>query len=468
MAKGKANRNDKKKADSPQSSTDAQSQDEADNASEEGSVSLRLQQHVLNIFRDACAEPLGSDLEPVIQKVKQHLYNRDFAEAFGSDPHLWAYAARWSPSRALAYLQIFQDIAPFITDGERTTPAPTSEMSLMSLRDPDDRPRINNALPPPYTNGAGPSDAEAKRAILVEKKSGAMIDKPPGYDEDATVPGYEHPPSYGAHVDIPQPAAEEVKPGLRIACLGGGAGAELVASAAWLRLHSSRIHEDTESKAEEHTIDSDSLDVCCVDVANWASVVLRLDEAIKKPPTISKYASTAAKAANISLLPSESMTSKSIQQDLLDANLDCIRPLFQTSDLITMMFTLNELYSTSVSKTQRLLFELTVAASPGTLFLVVDSPGSYSTVTLNGTEKKYPMQWLLDHTLLEASRNTRILPRGKHWQKVLSDDSRWFRLPKGLQYPIELENMRYQIHLYRRLGVGEDPTTPGPSLRAAR
>ncbi|KAF2220416.1 hypothetical protein BDZ85DRAFT_241005 [Elsinoe ampelina] len=380
MAKGKASRNDKKKADSPQSSKDAQSQIEADDASGESSVSLKLQQHVLNIFRDACAEPLGSDLEPVIQKVKQHLYNRDFAEAFGSDAHLWAYAARWSPSRALAYLQIFQDIAPFITDGERTTPAPNNEMT----------------------------------------------------------------------------------------CLGGGAGAELVASAAWLRLHSSSIHEDAEPEAEEHTIDSDSLDVCCVDIANWASVVLRLDEAIKKPPTITKYASTAAKAANTSLLPPESMTSKSIQQDLLDANLDCIRPLFQTSDLVTMMFTLNELYSTSVSKTQRLLFELTVATSPGTLFLVVDSPGSYSTVTLNGTEKKYPMQWLLDHTLLEASRNTRILPRGKHWQKVLSDDSRWFRLPKGLQYPIELENMRYQIHLYRRLGVGEDSTTPGPSLRVAR
>ncbi|KAF4554970.1 25S rRNA (uridine(2843)-N(3))-methyltransferase-like protein [Elsinoe fawcettii] len=464
MAKGKGNRSDKKKADSPQSSRDAQSQHDQDGPSEESAVSLKLQQHVLNIFRDACAEPLGSDLEPVIQKVKQHLYNRDFTGAFGSDPHLWAYAARWSPSRALAYLQIFQDISPFVTDGERTTPAPTNESGLIVLSVADGEVRINNALPPPYTNGAGPSDAEAKNARLAEKKTGTIVDKPPGYDEDAAVPGYEHPPSYGAHVDLPQPAAEEVKPGLRIACLGGGAGAELVASAAWLRLHSATSSEDADTEGDEHTIDPDSLDVCCVDIANWASVVLRLDEAIKKPPAISKYASAVAKAANISLLPAEGMTSKAIQQDLLDANLDCIRPLFQTSDLVTMMFTLNELYSTSVSKTQRLLFELTVATSPGALFLVVDSPGSYSTVTLNGTEKRYPMSWLLDHTLLEASRNTRILPRGKHWQKVLSDDSRWFRLPKGLQYPIELENMRYQIHLYRRLGVGEDPTASGPSL----
>lgn len=465
MAKGKSAKAEKRRVDPPQSSRDAQSEPEGTATVGEGQVPMKLQQHVLNIFRDACAEPLGSDLEPVIQKVKQHLYNRDFTGAFGRDPHLWAYAARWSPSRALAYLQIFEDISPFVTDGDRTTPAPVEEMSALVLRERGQR--LNNADPPPYTNGQGPSDLFVQLAAMSEKKAGTSADKPPGYDEDTQVPGYENPPSYGAHVDIPQQTEDDMKPGLRIACLGGGAGAELVASAAWLRLQSDKAAEDPEFEGEPLGIDSDSLDVCCVDIANWASVVLRLDEAIKKAPSISKYASAAAKAANVALLPSEAMTSKSIQQDLLDVNLDLIRPLFRNSDIITMMFTLNELYSASVSKTQRLLFELTVAAQPGTLFLVVDSPGSYSSVMLNGTEKKYPMQWLLDHTLLEASRNTRILPRGKHWQKVLSDDSRRFRLPKGLEYPIELENMRYQIHLYRRLGVGEDPTrgeASGPNL----
>ncbi|PNS16373.1 hypothetical protein CAC42_107 [Sphaceloma murrayae] len=464
MAKGKAARPDKKKADSPQSSRNAQeASDGTGFHTAEGAMPLELQQQVLNVFKEACAGALGSDLEPVVQTVKQHLFNRDFAAAFGSDRHLWAYAARWSPSRALAYLQIFEDISPFVTDGERTTPAPVEEMKALTLQSQNGKQRLNSADPPPYTNGQGPSDLFVRLAAMAKKASDA-VDKPPGYNEDTQVPGYEHPPSYGAHVDLPQPVTEDVKPGLRIACLGGGAGAELVASAAWLSLQSRKASEDPEAEGESTVIDADSLDVCCVDIARWADIVLKLDESIKKPPTLSKYASAAARTANVALLPAEAMTSKSMQQDLLDANLDCMRPLFQTSDLITMMFTLNELYSTSVSKTQRLLFELTVATSPGTLFLVVDSPGSYSTVTLNGTEKKYPMQWLLDHTLLEASRHTRILPRGNHWQKVLTDDSRWFRLPKGLQYPIDLENMRYQIHLYRRLGVGEDPTAPGPSL----
>jgi 25S rRNA (uracil2843-N3)-methyltransferase len=37
------------------------------------------------------------------------------------------------------------------------------------------------------------------------------------------------------------------------------------------------------------------------------------------------------------------------------------------------------------------------------------------------------------------------------WEKIHEDESRWFRLASTLQYPIELENMRMQLHLYRRL-----------------
>jgi 25S rRNA (uracil2843-N3)-methyltransferase len=73
---------------------------------------------------------------------------------------------------------------------------------------------------------------------------------------------------------------------------------------------------------------------------------------------------------------------------------------------------------------------------------------------LNGAEKKYPMQWLLDHTLLKQA-NGNLNERGKEeivrWEKVKEDDSRWYRLDERLRYPIELENMRMQVHLYRKL-----------------
>jgi 25S rRNA (uracil2843-N3)-methyltransferase len=90
----------------------------------------------------------------------------------------------------------------------------------------------------------------------------------------------------------------------------------------------------------------------------------------------------------------------------------------------------------------------------GAILLVVDSPGSYSTINLNGAEKKYPMQWLLDHTLLEqASSDAKESAHadGAKWEKVHEEESRWFRLDASLAYPIDLENMRMQVHLYRRL-----------------
>ena len=81
--------------------------------------------------------------------------------------------------------------------------------------------------------------------------------------------------------------------------------------------------------------------------------------------------------------------------------------------------------------------------------MVIDSAGSYSEVTLNGNTKKYPMQWLLDYTLLENCK--RETTSGSiTWTKIQGNDGVWFRLPEGLKYPLELENMRYQIHLYKR------------------
>ena len=86
--------------------------------------------------------------------------------------------------------------------------------------------------------------------------------------------------------------------------------------------------------------------------------------------------------------------------------------------------------------------------------MVVDSPGSYSTVGLNQTQppregkelggKKYPMHWFLEHTLLEAGG-------GKRWEKVYVEEGRWFRLDRGLRYPIALEDMRMWVGVYRRV-----------------
>lgn len=313
-----------------------------------------LQQRCLNIFRDALQTD-GQDSKTV-QEVKGHLYNRDFATAFGHENYLKVYASRWSPSRALGYLQVLGDIHQLISQNR---------------------------------------------------------------EEETGVPK-----------------------ALDVVCLGGGAGAELVAFAGWCSQHMNK-----ESRERLH--------LRLLDIANWDTVVKALHKCVITPPELSKYASAAAKEANSPLLPEAVFEVAFKQLDILSWPEEDLKATASSANLVTLMFTLNELYSTSLPTTQRLLTHLTIFMRPGSYLLVVDSPGSYSTVSINGTEKKYPMQWLLDYTLLGTGKKG-VRDEDVKWEKAMSDESRWFRLPGGLRYPIELENMRYQIHLYRRLGEGTE------------
>ena len=318
---------------------------------------LKLQQQCLDIFNDALSP--GVDDTTNLQDVKGHLYNRDFIAAFGRDEYLRVYASRWSPSRALGYLQVLADVQGYVLHGNEPS-----------------RPGQSN--------------------------------------QDA----------------------------IEVVCLGGGAGAEAVALAGWL-------------SAAMELMPGAVLQVCFVDIAAWSATVDALHKRCVTAPELSKYASITAREANKPCVRAEAYSCSFQQQDVLDWPEDALRLVVTPETrLVTLLFTLNELYSTSVPKTQRLLSKLTATMAAGALILVVDSPGSYSTLTLNGAEKKYPMQWLLDHTLLGSPQKAGVEQAAK-WEKVVSDESRWFRLPKGLQYPIELENMRYQIHLYRRLADSE-------------
>lgn len=222
---------------------------------------------------------------------------------------------------------------------------------------------------------------------------------------------------------------------LKVLSVGGGAGAELVSIAGWHNLTAAARDIEPEQA---------SLDVKLVDIAAWQPISDKLCEAATSMPVLSKYASAALREANAPMVSKDHFQATCDQADVLEWNEEKVAAQAGSIDLVTIMFTLNELYSTSVPKTQRLLKNLTASMREGAYLLVVDSPGSYSTVAINGVEKKYPMQWLLDHTLLGRHPETAL------WEKVLTNESQWFRLPEGLEYPLELENMRYQIHLFRR------------------
>ena len=302
-------------------------------------IPLELQQSILDQFRHAFSFTDATNLRQTIQEVKGHLYNRDFASAFGRSDYLSAYALRWSASRALCYAEIFA--------------------------------------------------------------------------------GLEFPQN-------PPVASDPQERASRVVCIGGGAGAEVVGLAA--ALHAS----DTK------------LQLTAVDVADWSSTLERLGNMLVHPPPLSAYASEAVRKSNRSMIESERLHVKFVQQDILECRDEPLKEMLMGVGLCTIMFTLNELFSSSISKTTALLLGLGEVMEVGACLLVVDSPGSYSEVKLGKEQtKQYPMKWLLDHALMEVAR-------GK-WEKVMDNDSTWFRVEKQLKYPIELENMRYQIHVYRRL-----------------
>lgn len=252
--------------------------------------------------------------------------------------------------------------------------------------------------------------------------------------------------------DLASPSTR--KSSLKVVCFGGGA-AEVIAFGGFLKFLNNTMSTDT-TVAEELvnlslSASGPGINLHLVDTAQWGDTVQMLSSGLHTPPPLSKYASSAAREANSALLPAGSITTTFQANDVLDLSQDHLNNIAgKRPVLLTLFFTLNELYAASIGKTTALLLKLTLVAKPGTLLLVVDSPGSYSETTVGKDAKKYPIQWLLDHALLETEKS-----RGEEstasWRKLFSDDSRWFRLPDSLRYPIPLENMRYQISLYQRL-----------------
>jgi 25S rRNA (uracil2843-N3)-methyltransferase len=330
----------------------------------------RHQQRVLDVFRRAFDNVLTSpNLTATLQSVKQALYDRDFAKAFGDQEHLAVYAARWSPTRALCYASVLGGIKEHL----ELLPAPTS--------------------PTDTTPGDGDKDG----------------------DETETTAD-----------DLPEPQQ------LKILSIGG-CTAELAAFGAFINQHPSL-----------------SASMTLLDSGPWETAIANLTAALTTPPPVSKYASEAVKLASKDpLVPASYFTPTFTQQDALTLDKTQFTSLLGTKPLlITILFTLNELFTASgIGKTTAFLLNLTAAVPPGSLLLVVDSPGSYSETSVGKEAKRYPMQWLLDRIMLGTQREP---VEGRRWAKVESQDSVWFRLASdALEYPIPLENMRYQMHLYR-------------------
>lgn len=343
------------------------------------------QQRLLDIFSNAFNKTLSSDeFTTMLQEIKQALFNREFATAFGREDYLEAYAARWSPTRALCYATV-----------------------LLSIKR-----HLNKILIPD-------KETPGKESDLGQTKGETTSNENDKLEQDVAA-GIE-----SIKLDSTSPSRNASLHMLSV----GGCAAEHIAFASYIQATSTYGH------------------LTLLDSGPWAQVVSLLESSTVNPPPISKYASAARQAANRPMLGKDQLSLAFVQKDVLNFDLDSLSAQCadgKTPILLTMLFTLNELYTTAgIGKTTKFLKNLGQVLAPDSLVLVVDSPGSYSEAALGKEKKKYPMQWILDHTLIETETP------GYSWEKLQSDDSTWFRLSEDLSYPIALEDMRYQMHLYR-------------------
>ncbi|RGP79177.1 hypothetical protein FLONG3_2748 [Fusarium longipes] len=346
------------------------------------------QQRLLDIFSSAFSKTLTSDdFTGLLQEIKQALFNREFATAFGREDYLEAYAARWSPTRALCYATVLLSIKDHL-DG-------------ILIRDKE---TAQEEPGPSQTQGEMTGDENDS----LERDAASGIESIKHLKLDETSPS--------RHSSLHMLSV-------------GGCAAEHIAFASYIETTSTNGH------------------LTLLDSGPWAQVVSLLESSTINPPQISKYASAARQAANRPMLEKDQLSLAFVQKDVLGLDIESLSAQCAGGKipiLFTMLFTLNELYTTAgIGKTTKFLKTLGQVLAPDSLVLVVDSPGSYSEAALGKEKKKYPMQWLVDHTLLETDTP------GYSWEKLQSDDSIWFRLPEDISYPIALENMRYQMHLYR-------------------
>lgn len=187
-------------------------------------------------------------------------------------------------------------------------------------------------------------------------------------------------------------------------CIGGGAGAEIAALSVF-------------------NVDK----IVAIDVGNWAPVTGKLAKELGMQ--------------NLEIVKGDALK-KIASMDLSQTN------------LVTCLFTTNELVAQSKAGYVKMLQELNRCPS-GALLVVIESAGSYSEIQIG--QKKFPVHFLLHYTLTKTP---------DLWELIDSTDSEWYRLPEGLNYPWELQNMRYFLRIYRR--KAPSPTLQHRDRRARR
>ncbi|AQZ19110.1 YLR063W [Zygosaccharomyces parabailii] len=216
----------------------------------------------------------------------------------------------------------------------------------------------------------------------------------------------------------------------RILCVGGGAGGELVALGS---LFTPDRHTRIKSNNDMDEADRHTLNVHLVDIFDWNNVVGRLTAQIEE----SWLYNGQSQYFNIQFTPNDVLKMDQNQLQLSRLN------------LITLLFTTNELFSEDKTGSIRFLQALSTYCQPGCHLLITESAGSYSHITVGS--KKFPIQFLIDTILLGKRGGKRGEETHGRWALVNKTDSTWYRGDPDVDYPMKLENMRFFFRLYKKL-----------------
>lgn len=201
----------------------------------------------------------------------------------------------------------------------------------------------------------------------------------------------------------------------RVLCVGGGAASEVVGLAS---LFSGIKLKDGNS--------SSSLHVDVVDIADWTNIVHKVSLHVQQNW----------------LYDGTSFSSSFVCGDVLQLSAEELHLAEQ--NLVTLLFTTNELFCEKRMETVRFLQLLSKNCRKGSYLLITESAGSYSHITVG--LKQFPVQFLID-TILVGKPSEKNGP----WEIVQLSESCWYRVDdREIDYPVKLENMRFFYRLYRK------------------
>lgn len=365
-----------------------------------------LQQLILDIFQDTFPASKDFDtLKPLLHEINDALLHRDFDRAFGKEEYSEGYALRWSPSRSLAYANVMA----WICDRGREEPWTQNWMHDVAK---DGTQTVASRPVKALCFGGGAADVMAFAGLLRHLR----------------------PDAAGKPVQVQSLDPEQI----------------------------AKTTDDSATLNSTPSFAPITLDLHLIDAADWSSVISKLQTGLTTPPTLSKYASSAARASNAAFLSSGVLQPNFTKANLFDLSTEDLRTMIGTDPLmITFLSTLNDLYISSIPKTTAFLRRLTSVVPKDSLLLVTDSPGACcEVITAKGQPdedtQSYELNWLLDRALLPKPKQPKTKDEEDEvppalWEKVVNESGRHHKLEEKLHYPASLENLKFQVHLFRRL-----------------